>query len=248
MKKWGLPILTFIIGVIFSWYFVSGNSLHIMPKSQLVKGDLKAPALNNQFKNDRNLKDQQFLRQLKDQTQDPWSSQASRPQVQDKQDDDQQDTYAWPHFFGGNDPFEHMKMMQERIKQFFKDDDFFGSDSFLDDHDFFKGLDLNQLNSSRGDAFGPQVTQKESNGLVKVIIDLKGVDRNNFRVDIKENMIQMSGTIRQESTQKGKYGASKSIHISSFSRSIPVPKGVDAASVEMSNSDNDQLILSFPKL
>ena len=76
---------------------------------------------------------------------------------------------------------------------------------------------------------------------------LDQVDKNSLKIDIKDGQINLSGQAKIEKENKGQFGISKSISISSFNRSFPIPQGVKAEEVQIENNEKS-VILKFPKV
>lgn len=126
-------------------------------------------------------------------------------------------------------------------KSFFErffEDDFFADDTFsqMAEHmaKSVTGSGIIRIESSQNDQY------------VFIQVFLDQVDKNSLKIDIKDGQITLSGQVKLEKEEKGDFGFSKSISVSSFSRSFPAPSGVKTEEVQIENKDKS-VILKFPK-
>ncbi len=120
---------------------------------------------------------------------------------------------------------------------------------------FFSDEGLDQMaeqmaQSMQGMASMGQVGRLETSQTDQFVIYeifLDQVDKNSLKIDIKDGQINISGQAKIEKENKGQFGVTKSVSISSFSRSFPAPQGVKIEDVQMENKENS-IILKFPKV
>lgn len=125
--------------------------------------------------------------------------------------------------------------MQKRFQNFF-DDPFYGN--LAPGIDPIKGLDM--------DSSGPQITQKEDDESVTIILNTNNLDKETLKLDIKNGMIQISGKTRVEQKNQTQGAQSFMQYESSFQQSFPVPTDVEADKVEIKN-EKDEIRLVFPR-
>ena len=131
---------------------------------------------------------------------------------------------SFPAFFGGS-PFTFMRRFSEEMDRLFED---FGFGRGWLTPSF--GRDL--LQSSFGEAgqamWNPQVEVFEREGQLVVRADLPGLTKDDVKVEVTDQAINISGERRKEHEEKreGYYRSERSY--GSFYRSIPLPEGVNA--------------------
>ncbi|TNE95751.1 MAG: Hsp20 family protein [Deltaproteobacteria bacterium] len=122
----------------------------------------------------------------------------------------------------------HSKMMDQMMNSLVTDQDF---------ADFGNGLNS-----------GPELVRKDENSEVHYELNMDGVDRNSLNIKVENGMISVSGQSRIENIKEENNMKSKSVSISSFSKSIPVPEGVEANSFQIEEKDQKTLLLKFKKV
>lgn len=135
------------------------------------------------------------------------------------------------------------KPKKKSFFQRFFDDDFFNDEVFDKMADqMAKGMEgianvgqVGRLETSENDQF------------IIYEIFLDQVDKNSLKIDIKDGQITLSGQAKIEKENQGQFGTTKSISISSFTRSFPAPQGVKAEEVQIENKENS-IVLKFPKI
>jgi len=95
---------------------------------------------------------------------------------------------------------------------------------------------------------GPQLVRKDENSEVHYEMNMEGVDRNSLNITVEKGMIKVSGQNRIENIQEENNFKSRSVSISSFSKSIPVPEGVEENSFTVEEKDKKTLLLKFKKV
>ena len=131
---------------------------------------------------------------------------------------------SFPAFFGGS-PFTFMRRFSEEMDRLFED---FGFGRGWLTPSF--GRDL--LQSSFGEAgqamWNPQVEVFEREGQLVVRADLPGLTKDDVKVEVTDQAINISGERRKEHEEKreGYYRSERSY--GSFYRSIPLPEGVNS--------------------
>jgi len=132
-------------------------------------------------------------------------------------------------------------------KSFF--DRFFGDDSFFNDEIFDQMAEQMAQGMQTAGSFGEvgNLETSETDQFIIYEIFLDQVDKNSLKIDIKNGQITLSGQARIENENQGQFGTSKSISISSFTRSFPAPQGVKIEEVQIENKENS-VVLKFPKV
>ncbi len=95
---------------------------------------------------------------------------------------------------------------------------------------------------------GPELVRKDENSEVHYELNMEGVDRNSLNIKVENGMISVSGQSRIENIREENNMKSKSVSISSFSKSIPVPEGVESNSFKVEEKDEKTLLLKFKKV
>lgn len=95
---------------------------------------------------------------------------------------------------------------------------------------------------------GPQLVRKDEKSEVHYEMNMEGVDRNSLNITVEKGMIKVSGQNRIENIQEENNFKSRSVSISSFSKSIPVPEGVEENSFTVEEKDKKTLLLKFKKV
>ncbi len=140
-------------------------------------------------------------------------------------------------FFGeSSSPFKQMEKIRENMQRLFEDN---FNDSF--DNKYFDNWFEARFGSPVSD-FG----KSEDDEYIYYKIELEGIDKNNFKVDITDGQLNISGGIDKLSEDSSGGSFSKSRVRKSFNRIFPVPTGVDADKVEFETKENE-LIVKFPK-
>lgn len=88
-----------------------------------------------------------------------------------------------------------------------------------------------------------RINEREDDHFIYFEIPIKNLKKEKLKVNIANGMVQVTGQI--EKKKQGKHASS--YYSSSFHRSFPVPAGVDADKVQMSQ-EKDQLVVKFPKV
>lgn len=91
------------------------------------------------------------------------------------------------------------------------------------------------------------IDQREDDKFIYVEIQSKYLDKESIQVEVEDNMISVSGKMRVENERNGAGGSSRSVVISSFHQSFPVPADADPNGMEIENAP-DKLVLKFPRL
>jgi HSP20 family molecular chaperone IbpA len=122
----------------------------------------------------------------------------------------------------------HSKMMNQMMNSLVTDKDF---------GDFGSAL-----------SNGPQLVRKDEKSEIIYELNMDGVDRNSLNITVENGMIKVTGKNRIEQIHEENNMKSKSISISSFSKSIPVPEGVEESSFKVEEKGNKMLILKFKRV
>jgi HSP20 family protein len=95
--------------------------------------------------------------------------------------------------------------------------------------------------------FSPVVNTREGEFAYHIEVDLPGVDKENIKVDVKDNVLTISGERKhKEEVKREDYYKLESSY-GKFERSFTLPKGVDTENIQAS-SDKGVLEVTIPKL
>ncbi|HET9012295.1 MAG TPA: Hsp20/alpha crystallin family protein, partial [Gemmatimonadaceae bacterium] len=83
----------------------------------------------------------------------------------------------------------------------------------------------------------PQVEVTTRNDALVVRADLPGVKREDVRIDLDDDRLTLSGSRHQESEERGEGFYHSERSYGSFSRVIPLPKGIDADACQAKYQD-----------
>jgi len=134
-------------------------------------------------------------------------------------------------FFSLRDkPFKQMEKLRENMDRLFRNNN---------QNDFFDKWFGNKFGGNIID-----VTEDEDANNVYFKITLKGLNKKSLKIDIKDGMVILSGSYsREEWNDKNGFTGKQS---SSFTRSFPVPYGVDEEQASF-ETKGDQIVVKFPK-
>jgi HSP20 family protein len=96
---------------------------------------------------------------------------------------------------------------------------------------------FNRLPMDKEGMWVPVIDIAESNGNIEVKAEIPGVEKENLKVAVNENMLTISGERKQESETKDKRFHRIERYYGSFSRTIALPDGVNAEKVKASYKD-----------
>ena len=100
--------------------------------------------------------------------------------------------------------------------------------------------------SSFGSGNTISVEEDEDDQFKYIVINAKGVDKENLKIDVTDGMVNISGEIKQSSDDQSVGSYSRSSFVSRFNKSFNIPYGVDANKVKI-DQNNDKIIIKFPK-
>ncbi len=99
---------------------------------------------------------------------------------------------------------------------------------------------------SENDLWNPAVDIIEDNDVFILEIDLPGLEKSDFTITVKEDLLILSGERKREETEEEKHYRYFERPIGSFERSFRLPKNVDGEKVKASHK-NGVLKLEIPK-
>ena len=76
-----------------------------------------------------------------------------------------------------------------------------------------------------------------------LILDVKSTEKNPVKVNIKDNIIQLTGKVEQVTENKTNFGTSRSVRINQFNEEIPLPKGVSIFGMKVESHENKTHII-----
>jgi HSP20 family protein len=120
----------------------------------------------------------------------------------------------------------------------FFDDDFFGEEVLDQMAKSMEGMD------NLADVGRLETSENDQYVIYEIFLDL--IDKNSLKIDIKDGQITLSGQTRIEKENQGSFGVSKSISVSSFTKSFPAPQGVKTEEVQIDHKEKS-IVLKFPK-
>lgn len=107
------------------------------------------------------------------------------------------------------------------------------------DEDLFTGL-------SNRTASTPAVNIKEDEKKYSLELAIPGINKNDLKIDIKEDVITISSEMKKESEENSDGYKRKEFSYSAFSRSFYVPENVNKEKIEASYKDG-VLYVTLPK-
>jgi HSP20 family protein len=107
------------------------------------------------------------------------------------------------------------------------------------DEDLFTGL-------SNRTASMPAVNIKEDEKKYSLELAIPGINKNDLKIDIKEDVITISSEMKKESEENSDGYKRKEFSYSAFSRSFYVPENVNKEKIEASHRDG-VLYVTLPK-
>jgi len=107
------------------------------------------------------------------------------------------------------------------------------------DEDFFSGL------SNRSGSM-PAVNIKEDEKQYSLELAIPGINKNDLKIDMKEDVITISSEMKKESEENNDGYKRKEFSYSAFSRSFYVPENVNKEKIEASYKDG-VLSVTLPK-
>jgi HSP20 family protein len=107
------------------------------------------------------------------------------------------------------------------------------------DEDLFTGL-------SNRTASTPAVNIKEDEKKYSLELAIPGINKNDLKIDIKEDVITISSEMKKESEENSDGYKRKEFSYSAFSRSFYVPENVNKEKIEASHRDG-VLYVTLPK-
>ncbi len=110
---------------------------------------------------------------------------------------------------------------------------------------FFTNMDSKE--SSTMSDFTPRVNTREGEYAYHIDVDLPGVNKEDIHIDIKENILVISGErkVKEEVKEEDYYKVETSF--GKFTRSFTLPENVDVENISAS-SDNGVLEVVIPKM
>jgi HSP20 family protein len=102
----------------------------------------------------------------------------------------------------------------------------------MDDIDQVFGGRGDESRALAGNAWAPQVEVFEKNGNFVVRADLPGLDRKDIKVNVDDGALTIEGERRTEHEEKREGFFHSERSYGSFTRRIPLPRGVDASACD----------------
>ena len=99
---------------------------------------------------------------------------------------------------------------------------------------FFEGWGMEPYGASleTGALFSPRVDVAETDGEIKVSLELPGLKEEDIDVSLSRDVLTIRGEKRREEEEKGRNYYRSERSFGSFQRSVPLPAPVDAAKTE----------------
>jgi len=109
----------------------------------------------------------------------------------------------------------------------------------------------NLFDNDLGDFFGkrfsdPAANIIENNDSFELFIAAPGMNKDDFRINLENNIITISSELHDEKREEGKNYTRKEFYYGSFSRSFTLPKTIDLDKIK-ADYDNGILKLTLPK-
>ena len=80
----------------------------------------------------------------------------------------------------------------------------------------------------------PKIDVAESDGEIKITAELPGLEEKDIDVSVADNLLTVSGEKRTESERKDKTYSLTERSYGAFSRTVPLPAGIDPAAIKAS--------------
>lgn len=143
-------------------------------------------------------------------------------------------------FFGQRDPFEQMKKMRKQMEK--------RMEEFNTQNDIMR----NPFDSWFSDKFGggsvEDISKREDDKYIYYDIKIENLNLTSINTKVENGHISITGTLEKKNDSKDKDNfSSHSYFKSTFSRTFPLPDGVDAGKME-TVPEKDKIVLKFPKL
>ena len=122
-------------------------------------------------------------------------------------------------------PFAFMRRFSEEMDRLFED---FGFGRGLAAPGFGREFFPTAFGEFGGSAWSPQVEVFEREGQLVVRADLPGLTKDDVKVEVTDNAINLSGERKSEHEEKGEGFYRSERSYGSFYRQIPLPEGVNA--------------------
>jgi len=128
------------------------------------------------------------------------------------------------------DPFREFANLQERMEYFNR---------------LFNNIESSD-DSKRVD-FIPSVNTREADDAYYIEVDLPGVKKENISIDVKDNILTISGErVVEEKRKDDEFYRVESVY-GKFARSFTLPEDVDSDKIE-AKAENGVLIVKIPKV
>lgn len=112
--------------------------------------------------------------------------------------------------------------------------------------DFFRGFDLEPFGRSGNWSFEPSLDVWEDDKNIHVKAELPGMDEKNIELNLQENILSIRGEKKDEREDKKDGYFYRESRYGSFSRTVPLPEGIDAQRVE-AKFNKGVLTVTIPK-
>jgi HSP20 family protein len=102
------------------------------------------------------------------------------------------------------------------------------------------------MTRSGGSSFQPRVDIVENEKAYELHLAVPGVSKDDFQIEVKDNLLTISGERKFADEKNEKYYRSIETHFGSFSRTFSLPENVDSAKI-IAKYNNGILEVSVPK-
>jgi HSP20 family molecular chaperone IbpA len=135
-----------------------------------------------------------------------------------------------------SNPFKEIQKMRKEMNVFFEDR--FGD---FDSNFYFDNWYSDRIGGEIG-----EITKTEEDKFFYYKINLKGLDRDTVKVNIKNKKINISGSYKKVISNKSAHEVFESTVIKNFQRIFSTPFGVDEKKIEFETKE-DEIVIKFPK-
>ena len=139
-----------------------------------------------------------------------------------------------------DDPFQEMDRLRKKMSEHFKDLE----KSFF--HDSFDNKFKRWFKNRFGGGNASDITTREDDKFIYYELNMGNFSPQNMKIDIKDNMVKITGRITRTRENKENNTMSRSRYVSKFYRMFPVPKGTNADRAKIDVKGN-RIIIKFPK-
>jgi len=112
--------------------------------------------------------------------------------------------------------------------------------------DFFNDRVFDNLNNSHCNTTSPAVNIVEDDKEFKIEVAVPGLSRNDFRIEVEEDVLTISSEDKQKKEDKKRNYTRREFSYQSFKRSFQLPETIDQDQIQASH-ESGVLAITLPK-